>query len=74
MMKNFRKFFATTVLTLVVAFPAFAGEILLPGVIDQPPPPPQSAVTGNIQTPGVSALDPVTETALSLLQSILSIF
>jgi hypothetical protein len=84
--KNFRQFFATAVLILVLTFPAFAGEIQSPGVINPPPPPSQqSSVTGDMSMPGATAtgdilipgaaeLDPVTEAALSLLQSILSIF
>ena len=79
-MKNLRQFCAIAVLILALALPAFAGEIPCPGVAQQ-----QSSVMGDIGSPGVSAtgetstpeltaLDPVTEAALSLLQSILSIF
>lgn len=63
-MKNFRKFFAATVLTLALAFSTFAGEIGFPGV----------TATGDMSAPGITALDPVTEAALSLLQSLLSLF
>jgi hypothetical protein len=85
-MKTFRQFIATAVLTLVLTFPAFAGEIQSPGVANPPPPPSQQssvtgdmscpgvASTGEIPGPGVVALDPVIGTALSLLQSVLSIF
>lgn len=83
-MKVFRKFFATVVLTLTLTLSTFAGEILMPGAVN-PPPPPQSSVTGeisfpgatatgDISMPGVTSLDPVTEAALSLLQSVLSLF
>jgi hypothetical protein len=83
-MKNLRKLCASLVLTLALVFPAFAGDIQCPGVINPPPPPQQSSVTGEMGTPGASAtgeipgpgvvaLDPVADAALSLLQSILSI-
>jgi hypothetical protein len=85
-MRPFRKLCATFVLTLVLALSALAGDISFPGATTPPPPPPQeSSVTGEIGFPGVTAtgdmvspdavaLDPVTEAALSLLQSILSLF
>lgn len=84
-MKKLQQFCAITVLTLALAMSAFAGEIGMPGVINPPPPPPQSSATGDIQFPSITSngdisvpdvvsLDPVTEAALSLLQSILSLF
>lgn len=83
-MKTLQRFCATVVLTLALALSALAGDMSAPGVINPPPPPPASStvdidfpgatVTGDMSAPGVSALDPVTEAALSLLQSILSIF
>jgi hypothetical protein len=83
-MKNFRQFCAAVVLALVFTIFASAGEIPGPGVPNSPPPQ-QSSITGDIGFPGVTAtgdisypgvamLDPVTEAALSLLQSIFSIF
>ena len=83
-MKNLQRFCATVVLTLAFALTAFAGDISFPGATN-PPPPSQSSATGDISFPGATAtgemsasdvtvLDPVTEAALSLLQSILSIF
>lgn len=84
-MKTFQRFCAIAVLVVTLALSAFAGEIGMPGVTNPPPPPQQSSVagdmgtpgataTGDIQFPGVTSLDPVTEAALSLLQSILSLF
>lgn len=79
-MKNLRRFCATVVLTFVLALSAFAGDISCPGII---PLPPRSMVAGDMETSGATApgktsapgvLDPVTEAALSLLQSILSLF
>ncbi len=83
-MKKLQQFFAVIVLTLALALSASAGDMLSPGMIP-PPPATQSIVTGDIKTPGASAvgdilapdvaeLDMVTEAALSLLQSILSLF
>jgi len=83
-MKKIRQVCICLALTIVLALSAFAGEIPFPGATN-PPPPPQSTVTGDISTPGITAtgeisttdvaeLDPVTEAALSLLQSILSLF
>jgi hypothetical protein len=77
-MKKLQQLCAAAVLTLTLGLSTFAGDMGCPGVIN-PPPPQQSSVTGEMGTPGasapgVSALDPVTGTALSLLQSILSLF
>ena len=83
-MKKIRQFCACLVLTVALALSAFAGDIPFPGAT-APLPQQQSSVTGDIGTPGatatgdiscpgVVALDPVTEAALSLLQSLLSLF
>ncbi|HYG80301.1 MAG TPA: hypothetical protein VD861_07940 [Pyrinomonadaceae bacterium] len=83
-MKNLQRFCITAVLTMVFALSAFAGEIGMPGAT-APQPQQQSSVTGEISmpgatatgdmsTPGMTALDPVTEAALSLIQSLLSLF
>ena len=90
-MRNLKKLCATCVLTLVLALPAFAGE-MLGGVVAPPPPPPDSSsattqgempagITGNMEagvtgemSAGVTATDPATEVALSLMQSLLSLF
>lgn len=85
-MKNLRRFCAAVALALVFTFSAFAGEMSTPGDVPPPPPPQnQVATTGDIGCPGVSAMgemstpgavavDPVTEAALGLLQSLLSVF
>jgi hypothetical protein len=84
-MKTFQRFCAAVVLTLALALSAFAGDIGTPGAMATPLPLressttgeillPGATATGEISTPGASALDPATETALSLLQSLLSLF
>jgi hypothetical protein len=84
-MKKLQQLCATVVLTLAFALSAFAGDMSFPGVTAPPPPPQQSSATGDIgmpgafatgemSGPGVVALDPAIGTALSLLQSIFSIF
>jgi hypothetical protein len=84
-MKKIRQLCACLILALVVTLSAFAGDIPFPGVTNSPPPPPQSlvaddtdttgaTVTGETPAPVVVTLDPMTEAALSLLQSILSLF
>lgn len=83
-MTTLRKFVATIVLTLAIAFSAFAGDMSAPGVTSPPPPPPamttsdidipDATSTGETSVPGEVTLDPVTEAALGLLQSILSLF
>jgi hypothetical protein len=83
-MKKLQRFCASIVLMLAVALSSPAGDISMPGVTT-PPPPRQSSVTsdmsapvatteGDTLTPGTVELDPVTEAALSLLQSLLSLF
>lgn len=79
-MKNFRQFCATAVLTSVLTFSAYAGEIQTGKAT--PPPVPTATLDGEIQTGITStsgttnsgAVDPVAEMALLLLQSILSLF
>jgi hypothetical protein len=63
-MKKLQRFCAAVVLAFILTLSAFAGDIGMPG----------ATATGDIQAPGVVALDPVTEAALSLLQSLLSLF
>jgi len=71
---------------MALSFSALGGEILTPGIAQTP----QSKTTtttftseatgtcnldpGEILTPGSALLDPVTEAALNLLQSLFSIF
>jgi hypothetical protein len=80
-MKKLQQFCATAILTLALALSVFAGEIGAPGVKD---PGPQSSAIGEIGAPGAidpyeipgpdATLDPVTEAALNLLKSVLSLF
>ena len=81
-MKTFRQFCAAVVLTLALVLSALAGEIGTPGAKAPPPQSsmagetqfPGAACTGDMSAPGVVALDPVTEAALSLLRSLLLLF
>jgi hypothetical protein len=81
-MKAFRNFCVTTTLTLSLALSVSAGDMAGPGLTSQPPRQ-QTSITGEISGPGATAtgdiqapgaLDPVTEAALSLLQSLMSLF
>jgi hypothetical protein len=81
-MTNFRRFCAAVLLAFAVAFSTYAGEIPC-GVTETPPPSStsQATTTGDMSTmvtgemsTGVAATDPVTEIAVSLLQSVLSLF
>jgi hypothetical protein len=88
-MKNLRQLCAVVIFTLALAAPAAAGNIST-GVVSPPPPATQGNIStgspstqGNIHT-GVTnqesaegeatASDSVTEIALTLLQSVLSLF
>jgi hypothetical protein len=85
-MKNLQQFCGAAVLTLALTLSVLGGEIGTPGITAPPPPPsqqssvtgdmstPGASVTGEIPFPGMAALNPVADAALSLLQSILSIF
>jgi hypothetical protein len=84
-MKNFRQFCATLILTLALAFAAFAGEIGFPGTNTTPPPEPDSSITEETElsdetstvltsTSGIAAIDPTTEAALSVIRSLLLFF
>jgi ABC-type phosphate transport system substrate-binding protein len=83
-MKKIQRFCAAAVLMLVLGLSAAAGEISMPGATSPPPPQKSSATgdisipgetaTGEMSGPGVVALDPVTEAALNLFQSLLSLF
>ena len=64
-MKNLRTVGAACVLALALAAPAFAGHIQTPVV------PPEPTAAGQIDVPPA---DPVTEAALSLLESLLALF
>ncbi len=81
-MRTFQRFCAAFVLTLMLALPAFAGDIST-GIVSQPPPSTSQAATtqgdisttvaGDIST-GVTATNPVTEMTLNLILSVLSLF
>ena len=79
-MRALRRLCAAFVLTLMLALSAFAGDIQTT-VVSQPPPPDQvttqgditTGITGEIST-GVTATDPVTDIALNLMLSVLSLF
>ena len=82
-MKKLKQFCAVTVLTLTLIFSALAGEMSSPGITSSSPEQssavgdigmPGATAAGEILTPGLSELDPVTEAALSLLGSLLSLF
>lgn len=68
-MKNMRLLCAAVMLTLVLASQTFAGQM---ETLIVSPPPPSSA--GQMQTGTSEAIDPVTQIALSLLQSVMSLF
>jgi hypothetical protein len=81
-MKKLKLSLSATVLTLALSLSAFAGDMQC-GVTSQAPAQPTSMTAGETQTTVVSTsgtsveaatLNPVTETALSLMQSLLSLF
>ena len=73
-MRKLKQFCAATALTLALTLSAFAGEMSTPGIISSSSRE-QFSVMGDIGMPGATAaLDPVTEAALSLLGSLLSLF
>ena len=82
-MKTLRKLLAAAALTCALTFPAMAGDIST-GVAQTPPTRAAgdistgimagSAATGEISTGAASAVDPVTEIVLSLLQGVLALF
>jgi hypothetical protein len=87
-MKKLQRFCAVIALTLAFSLSTFAGEMSTPGDVPPPPPPPpqnqvattsntdSSATTapGEISTPSATVVDPVTEIASTLVESVLSIF
>lgn len=80
-MKSLRQLCVALVFTLVLTFPAFAGEIT---TMVAPPPPQPATAQGEMQTTVSgqeemassedTVADSATEIALSLLQSVLSLF
>ena len=84
-MEKFQKICAVVVLTFALALSTFAsdGDIGAPGAGSPPhhvmcltgaTDCPDETPVGDRATPDMTALDPVTEAALSLLQSIFSLF
>ena len=80
-MKKLKQLSLATALTFMLATYAFGGIIDTPAVPPPPPPPDSSSAMapGIIDTPRATqgpglASDSVTEVALSLLQSVLSVF
>lgn len=79
-MKKLKLFLAAIGLMLALAVSAFAGDMPC-GVTSTPPSQPATAVASDTETTSSSgtvsettAVDPVMELALSLLQSVLSLF
>jgi len=80
-MNRVRQFCAATVLTLVLTFAVFAGDMAT-GYVQTPPQ--QSAVAGDMATGDTAtdeissakpiSIDPVTGLALNILQSLLTLF
>jgi hypothetical protein len=82
-MKKLRQLFAPVVLTLLLSISTFADDgIISTWKTDPPPPPPSSVGTTNNMAEGEGIIligrsapaDPVTEVALSMLQSVLALF
>lgn len=82
-MRKMRQFCTAAFLAMVLTISAFAGEIQLPSVTN--PPPQQSTSAGDIQMPSASAagqtetplvsdIGSLTETALTLMVNVLSVF
>jgi hypothetical protein len=79
-MKKLQQLCVAGVFTLVLTTATFAGDIQTPGVTQQLPPSDESSAitpgdiaTGGIQNPERTS-NPVTDIALSLLQTMLSVF
>ncbi len=70
-MKNGRQIFAASALMFVFATFALAGNMSTPIA---PPPPPSAEADGQMTTGSSEAVDPATQVALSLLQSVLALF
>lgn len=68
-MKCLRLSLVAGILTIMLATSSLAGEMPYPVAAPQPP-----SIAGNILTPGVASTDAATEIALSLIQSVLSLF
>ena len=79
-MKKLQQLCIAGVFTLMLTTATFAGDIATGGIAQPPPPPDQSSATtpGDISTPGIQSpqamSDSVSDIALSLLQTMLSVF
>lgn len=83
-MKKLQQLCAVVILTFVLSFSALAGDMGCPGAVAPPPPPVQTSLTGDMGCPGVvdtnstqtsntTVVDPITQAALDLLTSALSL-
>jgi hypothetical protein len=82
-MKQLRFSLAATILALALSVPAFAGDMQA-GITAQPPSQPTASAAGDIQCGAAltsettnsenTTVNPVTEIALNLIQSVLSLF
>lgn len=85
-MTKVRQFLTAAALMLALSFPAFAGDILCPGITSQPTQQttsttstgdilaPGASVSGKMDTPGVADADSMTAMALALMVGTLSVF
>jgi hypothetical protein len=81
-MKSLKNLGAAVVLTLVFVVPAFADCLVDPGILSTPPcaaaqvAPDDSVATGETSAPGASnaGAELITEVAVDLVQSVLSLF
>lgn len=79
-MKNLKSICAVIALTVSLSLSAYAGQMTT--TLTDPPPPPSATadgqisttVAGQMQTGGSEPVDSVTQTALNLLQSVMSLF
>lgn len=77
-MKKLQQLFVSIVLVLLLSISGIAGEGIIHTVKTDPPPPP--AVATSSEAEGIiligrsASVDPVTEVALSMLQTVLALF
>lgn len=83
-MKKLQQLCAVVILTFVLSLSTLAGDMGCPGDATPPPPPDQTCLPGdmgcpgiadpsNTQTSDVTVVDPLTQTTLNLLPSVLSL-
>jgi hypothetical protein len=73
-MTQIRKLFFATVLTIVISITGVAGDMWTTGIGNPPPPPGGGRVATSDVNGEVKALDTLTETAMFLYKSMLSLF